>query len=100
MIPAASTPDAGTQVVGGSLVTLRAEGEPLQERCRESRRCSRDTYLESYITMYTSIQRKMTFQAESQEVGSPRRVQIASFSAPSPFLSLISCQIADRRGLE
>ena len=28
------------------------------EGCRESRRCSRDTYPESYITKYTSIQRK------------------------------------------
>ena len=30
---------------------------PLWEGCRESRRCSRDTYLESYITKYTSIRR-------------------------------------------
>ena len=28
------------------------------EGCRESRRCSRDTYSESYITKYTSIRRK------------------------------------------
>jgi len=28
------------------------------EGCRESRRCSRDTYPESYITKYTSIRRK------------------------------------------
>ena len=30
---------------------------PLWEGCREGRRYSRDTYLESYITKYTSIQR-------------------------------------------
>jgi len=30
---------------------------PLWEGCRESRRCSRDTYPESYITKYTSIRR-------------------------------------------
>ena len=29
----------------------------LREGCRESRRCSRDTYPESYITKYTSIRR-------------------------------------------
>ena len=31
---------------------------PLWEGYRESRRCSRDTYPESYITKYTSIRRK------------------------------------------
>jgi len=31
---------------------------PLWEGYRESRRCSRDTYPESYITQYTSIRRK------------------------------------------
>ena len=30
---------------------------PLWEGCRESRRCSRDTYPESYITKYTGIRR-------------------------------------------
>ena len=30
---------------------------PLWEGCRESRRCSRDTYPESYVTKYTSILR-------------------------------------------
>ena len=30
---------------------------PLWEGCRESRRCSRDTYPESYIIKYTSIRR-------------------------------------------
>ena len=30
---------------------------PLWEGCRESRRCSKDTYPESYITRYTSIRR-------------------------------------------
>ena len=29
----------------------------LWEGCRESKRCSRDTYPESYITQYTSIRR-------------------------------------------
>ena len=32
------------------------------EGYRESRRCSRDTYSESYITKYTSIRTKATFQ--------------------------------------
>jgi len=31
---------------------------PLWEEFRESGRCSRDTYQESYITEYTSIRRK------------------------------------------
>ena len=31
---------------------------PLWEGCRESRKCSRDTYPESYITKYTSIRRE------------------------------------------
>jgi hypothetical protein len=30
---------------------------PLREGCRESRKCSRDTYPESYITKYTGIRR-------------------------------------------
>jgi len=34
---------------------------PLWEGYHESRRCSRDTYPESYITKYTSIRRKHTF---------------------------------------
>jgi len=33
---------------------------PLGEGCRESRRCSGDTYPESYITKYTSIRRTST----------------------------------------
>jgi hypothetical protein len=33
-------------------------GLVLWEGCRESRRCSRDTYPESYIIKYTSIRRK------------------------------------------
>ena len=32
--------------------------EPLWEEYRESRRCSRDTYPESYITKYASIRRQ------------------------------------------
>ena len=41
-------------------VNLRA-GDRLRvgwEGCRESRRCSRDTYPETYITKYTSMRRK------------------------------------------
>ena len=34
-------------------------GLPVWEGCRESRRCSRDTYPESYITKFTSIRRKL-----------------------------------------
>ena len=33
----------------------------LWEGCRESRRCSRDTYPESYITEFTCIRRKISF---------------------------------------
>ena len=36
---------------------LTARKEALWEGYRESRRCFRDTYLESYITKYTSIRR-------------------------------------------
>ena len=36
---------------------LRVERGGLWEGCRESRRCSRDTYQESYIAKYTSIRR-------------------------------------------
>ena len=35
----------------------RSDKSPLWERHHESRRCSRDTYPESYITKYTSIRR-------------------------------------------
>ena len=38
---------------------LRLERRGWRERCRESRRCSRDTYPESYITKYASIRRKI-----------------------------------------
>ena len=34
----------------------------LWEGCRESRRCSRDTYPESYITKYTIIRRLKVFR--------------------------------------
>ena len=36
-------------------VYLRVERGGLWEGCRESRRCSRDTYTDSHITKYTSI---------------------------------------------
>jgi len=35
----------------------RLSGDRLRKGCCESRRCSRDTYPETYITQYTSIQR-------------------------------------------
>ena len=43
---------------GGSRFTIRFAGaNRLREGHQESRRCSRDTYPESYITKYTSIRR-------------------------------------------
>ena len=44
------------------------ESDRLWEGCRESRRCSRDTYPESYITKYTSIQRLLASKVD--EAGS------------------------------
>ena len=41
-------------ILGSSLDTLVG---PLLEGYHESRRCSKDTYPESYITKYTSIRR-------------------------------------------
>jgi len=43
--------------------TIRSEG------CRESRRCSRDTYQESYITKYTSIRRLKDHNRPAVNIG-------------------------------
>jgi len=41
----------------GLRFNLVNSGAVIDSGCRESRRCSRDTYPESYITKYTSIRR-------------------------------------------
>ena len=48
-----------------SLMTLASsKRETLLEGCRESRRCARDTFPESYITKYTSKRRLSRFAAQ------------------------------------
>jgi len=58
------------------------------EGCRESRRCSRDTYPDSYVTRYTSIRRK---RARAHHIGEPKQtateLSVYSFARkanPSP----------------
>ena len=46
----------------------RSHGDKLWEGYRESRRCSRDTYPESYITKYTSTRRKHDVRKEGWSV--------------------------------
>jgi len=41
-----------------------ARSDKVWERCRESKRCSRVTYRELYITKYTSIRREATWKRE------------------------------------
>ena len=53
-------PSSGTYSKAQIVELLLDEQYPIDrlwEGCRESRRCSRDTYPESYVTKYTSIRR-------------------------------------------
>ena len=53
-----SSPSPACKGLNLSAKGMVAPTFPLWEGYRESRRCSRDTYPESYITEYTSIRRK------------------------------------------
>ena len=48
-------------------------GDRLREGCRENRRCSRDTYPESYITKYTSIRREAGIPRGDDRLGLGKR---------------------------
>ena len=50
----------GKEVAVKVLLSHSSPSLRVWEGCRESRRCSRDTYPESYITKYTSIRREQT----------------------------------------
>ena len=71
--------------INSCITQLKAQGP--SRTCkgyRESRRCSRDTYPESYITKYTSIRRK---EEEEEETNLPARWSSApgQHEAPSQF---------------
>ena len=58
---------------------LRASPQPirsLSEGYHESRRCSRDTYPESYITKYTSIRRKKTDSSRAPRSHHPHNMPL------------------------
>ena len=64
------------------------DSRPLWEGYRESRKCSRDTFLESYITTYTSIRRlKFIFwncRLEEDEAAEDKTVLIDKVEALTP----------------
>ena len=76
----------------------------LREGCRESRRCSRDTYPESYITMYTSIRRKkgVAQRAYKRVVSRHRAIDLypTPSSSSSSSLLLSSPELIDTQVYE
>ena len=75
---------------------------PVWEGCRESRRCSRDTYPESYTTKYTSIRRLHRWGAaidRGADVLSRRARNLFSIAALSRSLSRLSLSPLSRLSL-